>query len=160
MSNNPHYIAYCRCLRELVACKGWDAVDDPTVDRLYDQMDFHWDHLSEDECLAVWNLSKQLQDEENDMSEVHKGRWGFYPCDYETYKKLKQLHKWHEQAVRDWSNWCRWDRKEPQNRVIRKYTRDADGRKIGSEIVGPRPRAGGLSVFLGQGQAELLGSPE
>lgn len=138
---NPHFVAYCRCLREIVARKGWDAVDDPEVDMIYDQMDFHWDHLGDDERESVWGYSQQLQDQENDdmSQQVHKGRWGFYPCDYETYRKIKELHKWYYQAVRDWANWCRWERKDPKNRVIRKYHRDKDGNKVGYEIVGPRP---------------------
>ncbi len=161
MSNNPHFVAYCRCLRELVARKGWDAVDDPEVDRLYDQMDFHWDHLSDDEREATWNISEKLQDEENEMSnQVHQGRWGFYPCDYETYQKLKELHKWYYEAVRKWADWCRWERKEPQNRVIRRKIKDEKGQTIGREVVGPRPEPVVCPHFHHNGKPSPWSGPE
>ena len=44
--------------------------------------------------------------------------------------------------------WERWNRKQPQNRVIRKWKRDLLGRKIGSEIVGPRPEPKIDHIFL------------
>jgi hypothetical protein len=54
--------------------------------------------------------------------ESHEGRWGWHPCDYQTFRKLKLLHKYYWITVRQFSNWKRWDRKEPQNRLIRKWT--------------------------------------
>lgn len=63
MNSNPHHTAYCRCLQEIYVRKGWDAIDDPAVDEIYDQMDFHWDHLSEEERISVWEFSNQLSEE-------------------------------------------------------------------------------------------------
>ena len=68
-----------------------------------------------------------------------ESRWGFHPCDTDTFRKLKAIHKWYWQTLKDSAAWERWNRKLPKNRVIRKYTRDAAGNKVSSEIVGPQP---------------------
>jgi hypothetical protein len=70
---------------------------------------------------------------------VHQSRWGYHPCDYETFQKLKKLHARYWRALRGYAAWRRWQRKRPQNRVIREWLRDAQGRRIGHRIVGPRP---------------------
>jgi hypothetical protein len=47
-------------------------------------------------------------------------RWSdvelYYRCDYDTYRKLKSIHKWYYQTLRDFARWERWDRKFPHNR--------------------------------------------
>jgi hypothetical protein len=45
-----------------------------------------------------------------------QSRWGFYPCEYSLFLKLKFLHKWYWQTVYDFHRWHRWWRKEEQNR--------------------------------------------
>lgn len=45
-----------------------------------------------------------------------KSRWGFHPCDFTTFTKIKLLHKWYWRTVYDFHRWHRWWRKEPQNR--------------------------------------------
>ena len=45
-----------------------------------------------------------------------RSRFGFHPCDAATYRKLKELHKWYWEAVRDFHRWWRWQRKLPANR--------------------------------------------
>lgn len=45
-----------------------------------------------------------------------KSRWGFHPCDYELFLKLRRLHKWYWQTLYDFHRWHRWWRKEEQNR--------------------------------------------
>jgi hypothetical protein len=45
-----------------------------------------------------------------------QSRWGFHPCDYETYAKLKALHKHYWQSLYDFHRWHRWWRKRPENR--------------------------------------------
>jgi len=47
---------------------------------------------------------------------VFLSKWGFHPCDYETYLKLKRLKKIYWEAVRTYGRWRRWDRKRPENR--------------------------------------------
>ena len=71
--------------------------------------------------------------------DVFESRWGFHPCDYQTFRKLKFLKKCFFQTLRDEADWERWARKDPQNRVIRRWKRSPEGRKIGFEVVGPRP---------------------
>lgn len=70
---------------------------------------------------------------------VFQSRWGFHPCDYATFLKLKKLHARYWQALRQYAQWRRWQRKQPQNRVLRQWIRDAQGRRIGRRIIGPWP---------------------
>jgi hypothetical protein len=46
-----------------------------------------------------------------------KGRWGYYPCTYELYCKLKRLNFLALCARKRHAVWERWDRKFPENRV-------------------------------------------
>lgn len=62
---------------------------------------------------------------------VTRGRWGFHPCDYETFKKLKALHKEYWRAVRQRSAWFAWEAKQPQNRVRRPKIRNEQGQVTG-----------------------------
>jgi hypothetical protein len=48
--------------------------------------------------------------------EIHQSKYGFHPCDYETYKKLKFLHKHYWQTLYDFHAWWRWERKDEDNR--------------------------------------------
>lgn len=64
-------------------------------------------------------------------NKVYQGKYGFYPCEYETYLKLKELNKYVTKALQQSANWYRWVRKAPHNRVNRI-------RRTGV-ILGPRP---------------------
>ena len=46
-----------------------------------------------------------------------QSRWGFHPCSYDVFLKLKRLHKWYWQTVYDFHRWHRWRRKEKQNQA-------------------------------------------
>jgi hypothetical protein len=70
---------------------------------------------------------------------VHRSRWGFHPCDYATFLLLKKLNVLCERARRQFAAWQRWHRKMPHNRVVRRKVVDADGRRIGREVVGQMP---------------------
>jgi hypothetical protein len=70
---------------------------------------------------------------------MHHGKWGWYPCDRETYHKLKKLNMVWTKALRSKAQWERWDRKEPQNRVIRARIRDSLNRVIGFQEAVPIP---------------------
>lgn len=48
--------------------------------------------------------------------EVHEGKWGFYPCDHENFKKLKRLNYLLLQTKIQAARWKRWGRKAEQNR--------------------------------------------
>lgn len=75
------------------------------------------------------------------QDQIHQIKWGFVPCDFEKYKFLKELNLRCLQDCRAAAAWERWNRKEPQNRVIRKWIRNSVGQKIGYVIVGSRPEA-------------------
>jgi hypothetical protein len=60
-----------------------------------------------------------------------RSRWGFHPCDYATYRKLKVLNLVYQRAVHLAHAWERWHRKAPHNRVRRRRLRDGQGQTIG-----------------------------
>lgn len=63
--------------------------------------------------------NKTINNEGRNMpskSQNHQSRFGFHPCDYELYSKLKFLHKHYWITVPKFHKWHRWFRKEPQNR--------------------------------------------
>jgi len=49
---------------------------------------------------------------------ITQGRWGFYPCSYELFTKLKRLNKLALLALRKLAEHERWSRKKPHNRLI------------------------------------------
>jgi hypothetical protein len=68
---------------------------------------------------------------------AYRSKWGYHPCDYETFVLLKLLNARWLAAQRGYAQRRRWFRKKPANRVMRRCLRDSQGRKIGREIVGP-----------------------
>jgi hypothetical protein len=64
---------------------------------------------------------------------MFQSRWGFHPCDYQTYRKLKFLNQVYLQAIRLAHAWERWYRKDPHNRVMRRRIRNEKGQTIGYE---------------------------
>jgi hypothetical protein len=78
---------------------------------------------------------------------AHRAKWGWYPCDYETYQLLKNLNRLCEQARRKYAAWQRWQRKMPHNRVLRRTVVDESGEKIGTEVVGPWPEPALPALF-------------
>jgi len=44
-------------------------------------------------------------------SNTFPSRFGFHPCDRQTFLKLKALKKYYWQNVRDFYRWWRWQRK-------------------------------------------------
>lgn len=63
--------------------------------------------------------------------QVFQSRWGFHPCDYATYRKLKLLNQVYLRSVRLARAWQRWQRKEPHNRVSRRRVRNGQGQTVG-----------------------------
>jgi hypothetical protein len=61
---------------------------------------------------------------------VFGSRFGFHPCDYSTYRKLKFLNMVYQRAVRLAHAWDRWKRKDPHNRVSRRRIRSNEGQTI------------------------------
>jgi hypothetical protein len=65
---------------------------------------------------------------------VYRTRWGYVPCDYETYQKIKRLRYLFLQGLIADAKWHRYNCKQPQNRVLRIPIRNAEGQKIGYEV--------------------------
>lgn len=76
-----------------------------------------------------------------------EGKYGFYPCDWQTYYKLKIINMAYNKALHNKAIWDRWYRKQPQNRVIRAKLRDSNGRVVGYKISKPLPEPKVCSVF-------------
>ncbi len=68
-----------------------------------------------------------------------RSRWGWHPCDYATFALLKRLNAAYWRALRHYATWRRWHRKMPHNRVLWRRVRDEQGRKVGTEVMGPWP---------------------
>lgn len=62
---------------------------------------------------------------------IFRSRWGFHPCSYETFLKLKHLNGLYFRALREAAAWRRWHRKEPHNRVSRPRLRNQAGQVVG-----------------------------
>lgn len=76
-----------------------------------------------------------------------QGKWGYYPCDWETYRKLKELNMAYTKAMHEKAAWERWDRKEPQNRVIRGKLKNSSGQVVGYQAPLPMPEPELTSIF-------------
>jgi len=68
--------------------------------------------------------------------QVFETKWGFVAYSYGDYKKLKELNKVFWRARVAAARWNRWNRKDPKNRVQRRWIRNDLGQKIGHEVVG------------------------
>ena len=62
---------------------------------------------------------------------VHQSRWGYHPCSYETFRKLKQLTALVMKAEATCHRFARWFRKSPRNRVSKPRLRNEKGWRIG-----------------------------
>ena len=78
---------------------------------------------------------------------MFQSRWGFHPCDYETYRRLKVLHHVYQTALGMAHTWERWNRKDPQNRVVRRRIRNEKGQAIGYELAVPLAEPRICAVF-------------
>jgi hypothetical protein len=47
---------------------------------------------------------------------TYRSRWGHHPCNYETYWKLRRLHKAYYEGLTLLARWRRWRAKRPHNR--------------------------------------------
>jgi hypothetical protein len=68
------------------------------------------------------NVEKRLMDlnTPTPSHEVSQSKWGFYPCCWQTYQKLRVLNFLGLLCLRQEAAYERWARKLPGNRVIRK----------------------------------------
>lgn len=67
------------------------------------------------------------------QQQVHRSRWGFHPCDWAHFAKLKKLHALYWRATYASAAWRRWQAKLPKNRVHRNY--GPGGRRAGGKAV-------------------------
>lgn len=96
------------------------------------------------------------------MSTV-KGRWGFCPCEYETYRKLKRLCFLLLEAKRRQAAYHRWDAKHPHNRLLYKRTivtgplpDGTEGKFKTKEVIGPAPEPE-LAPFTTAAEDNIIG---
>lgn len=79
-------------------------------------------------------ISNTNQSQEDSKMPTVEAKHGFYPCDYQTFKKLKRLNFLLLASLKRIAENRRWHAKAPQNRVWRH--RPYRGAK--REIIGPR----------------------
>jgi hypothetical protein len=78
---------------------------------------------------------------------MFSSRWGFHPCDYQTYRKLKFLNQIYLHALRLAHSWQRWHRKDPHNRVSRRRIKNDKGQTIGYDLRVPLPEPRICPIF-------------
>lgn len=81
------------------------------------------------------------------MAQVFRSKYGFHPCDINLYRKLCVLNKLTYEAEVQFAEWERWNRKQPQNRVIRKKIRNPAGQVVGWSVEGRREEPKVSSIF-------------
>ena len=72
---------------------------------------------------------------------VYQSRWGFHPCDFAHYRKLKRVHAAWWQGRRLAAKWRRWHAKRPENRGPEPVVPDVFREILRSEIVEEFQRA-------------------
>ncbi len=77
---------------------------------------------------------------------VVKGRWGFHPCSYALYLKLKELNHCVLRAKMAAAAWQRWNRKLPENRLLYRHYKTSTHTK--KEVIGPAPEPATLNLDL------------
>lgn len=66
---------------------------------------------------------------------VFQSKWGFHHCSRETSRKLRFLNLVYAKAQHMAGAWERWERKRPENRVMKRAIKDEKGLKVGTEVV-------------------------
>lgn len=76
-----------------------------------------------------------------------QGKWGYYPCDWETYRKLKAINLAYFKALKSKRRWERWDAKDPKNRICRGKLKDSSGKVVGYQAPHPMPEPEICPIF-------------
>lgn len=65
------------------------------------------------------------------MENVYQSKWGYHPISREASKKLRYINKVYSIAQHHAAQWLRWERKQPENRVLtcRLPSKEALGKK-------------------------------
>jgi len=88
----------------------------------------------------IFTLGERYE-KENEMTTttaekaVHQSKWGFHPISLEASKKLRFINGVYAKAQHLAGAWERWERKLPENRVVKRAIKGANGMKVGTEIV-------------------------
>ena len=92
-----------------------------------------WERHKAAEAVKEWfNTNERNVEMENTVTPyVHETRWGFVPCSYELYKKIKRLNFLYCKNLKELGRHRRFYRKEPQNRVRKEYTFNENGQRNG-----------------------------
>lgn len=67
-------------------------------------------------------------------TEVYQSKWGFHNVSLETSKKLRFINGVYAKSQHLAGAWERWDRKDPQNRVIKIRIKGSPGMSFGKEV--------------------------
>jgi len=79
--------------------------------------------------------------------QVFQTRWGFVPCSYDLYKKIKRLNFLYCENLKVFGAHRRYFRKDHKNRVKYKIRRNEKGQKIGKVKIGYLPYPHFCEVF-------------
>ena len=93
---------------------------------------------------------------------VFQSRWGFHPFSIQVSRQLRRLNVAYQRALRQAAAWNRWNRKEPQNRVVRPRIRNDKWQVIGygrAEPVG-EPKLCPVFCFMGDRVDYCRGGPD
>jgi hypothetical protein len=66
---------------------------------------------------------------------TYQSKWGYHPISLEASKKLRFINGVYAKAQHLAGAWERWERKSPQNRVVKRAIKDDKGLKIKTEVV-------------------------
>lgn len=83
---------------------------------------------------------------------VFQSKWGYHPCDKETFHKLRKLNYLAYLSRKAEIRYDRWAAKLPHNRIQKQWVRNTKGQKIhaipGAPI--PEPKHGCVSLCAGE----------
>jgi len=111
---NQAFDDYCKLLYQLHELIADGRGDEADAEAIRDKMDKPGREMSEEQVKKARQLSAELYKKREDKME---SKYGYHPCDRETFLKLKELKKHYYETQRNLFTWFRWDRKQEQNRV-------------------------------------------
>lgn len=71
-----------------------------------------------DSSIKSYGIRPKHHKEEKIMENVYQSKWGYHPISHKASKKLRYINKVYAYAQRHAANWLRWERKQPENRVL------------------------------------------
>jgi hypothetical protein len=91
---------------------------------------------------------------------IFRSRWGYHPCDWNAWIRIKRLRFLWFLTVRRLAAWRRWNNKLPHNRVIWRRIRGDDSRPVAWEKIGAlaEPRVAEFMVREEWGRRQMAHS--